>query len=77
MGTSVFMAVVLASYLGYRGPAFFIFILVAGVLLFFLGVFVDGIVSAPGFKRVKGKPFDKTPSLLVDARTREGRKPTK
>src|SRR6266480_4599138 len=60
---SLLVATILAWRMGYRDGMLIFVTICATALLFILGAFFEGIIHAPGFKRVQGKAFDKTPSL--------------
>ena len=62
---SFLVATILAWHMGYRDAMLVFVTICATALLSILGAFFEGVIHAPGFKRVQGKAFDKTPSLFV------------
>ncbi len=66
---SILAGTILTWRMGYRNATFIFVAACITILLWSLGMFLDGIMEAPGFKRIqngKRKPFDKALSLFVN-----------
>jgi predicted RNA-binding Zn-ribbon protein involved in translation (DUF1610 family) len=74
-GASLLGGIVLAWHWGYR-DSMLIFVTVGITSVFcFLGIYLQGFLLVPAFKRVKGKPFEKATSLHLTDKPEDDKKP--
>jgi len=62
---------VLTFHLGYRNEMFILITIGATLVLSTAGVFLNGLIVPPVYKKVGGKGFDKLPSLFADEKHSE------
>jgi hypothetical protein len=60
--------------MGYRGGAFILITIGATLVLSMAGVFLEGLIVPPTYKKVGGKGFDELPSMFLSDKPDEGKK---